>query len=151
MLKKDELRLPFSCLNRAGDHEPIFVLRAHDSLAPLVVHDWAARYKLHKTAQGEFDDRAQKKHAEALVLADAMNEWWGMQPKEAQRTDHIKERDAAGEHVDPFLGRREVNPTPAPHLAAFEHENERLFERANSLIRQLAELSVEIERAVLRR
>lgn len=42
MLKRDELKDPKSCLNKAADDEPIFVIRANDPLARKVVQHWAA-------------------------------------------------------------------------------------------------------------
>lgn len=41
MKKHDEFENPGSCLNKAQDDEPIFVLRANDPLAPMVVRLWA--------------------------------------------------------------------------------------------------------------
>lgn len=41
MLKRDELADPNSCLNKAADNEPIFVLRAQDISSPVLVDLWA--------------------------------------------------------------------------------------------------------------
>ena len=41
MIKREELTNPSSCLNRAADDEPIFVLRAHDQCAVATVLAWA--------------------------------------------------------------------------------------------------------------
>jgi hypothetical protein len=40
LLKRDELADPNSCLNRAGDDEMLFVLRAHDPAAPEAIEEW---------------------------------------------------------------------------------------------------------------
>ena len=40
MLKRDELTNPKSCLNKAADDEPVFVLRAQDFTAPIVIREW---------------------------------------------------------------------------------------------------------------
>ena len=40
MRKCDELASPESCLSKAADDEPIFVLRAHDRCAPKIVRAW---------------------------------------------------------------------------------------------------------------
>lgn len=56
-----------TCLQKAGEAEPIFVLRAQDQLAPLVVRHWA------RIAEKAGTPRA--KVAEAHKLADAMLEW----------------------------------------------------------------------------
>lgn len=80
MLRKEEITNPNSCLNRAADTEPVFVLRAHDELASLLVREWAALYETQKRKAGAWDDRAKKKHADALGLADAMQAWRTAQP-----------------------------------------------------------------------
>lgn len=41
MIKSKELTEPKSCLNKAADDEPVFVLRAKDRLEPLAVRLWA--------------------------------------------------------------------------------------------------------------
>lgn len=66
-IKRDEISDPNSCLNRAGDEEPIFVLRAKDPLAARIVREWAARAVL----SGKHDDRA----IEANRFANAMDAW----------------------------------------------------------------------------
>lgn len=40
MIKKDEVRLPDSCLNKALDGEMVFVLRAKDPVAPHAIREW---------------------------------------------------------------------------------------------------------------
>ncbi|HZF19463.1 MAG TPA: hypothetical protein VE008_07130 [Burkholderiales bacterium] len=42
-IKRDEIADPNSCLNRATDEEPIFVLRGKDPLFAKIVEEWAAR------------------------------------------------------------------------------------------------------------
>lgn len=79
MLKKDELIGP-SCLTRAADDEPLFVLRANDDLAPGTVRNWANRYMLEKSGRpGKNLDRltnAQKeKYLEAVEIAASMEMW----------------------------------------------------------------------------
>jgi hypothetical protein len=63
LTKKEELENPNSCLNKAADDEPVFVIRAQDSLAPVIVRRWAAH------AEGLGVDPA--KVAEARVWATA--------------------------------------------------------------------------------
>lgn len=41
MIKSLELSSPNSCINKAADNEPVFVLRAHDMCAPEAVRYWA--------------------------------------------------------------------------------------------------------------
>ena len=43
MLKREELSRPDSCLNKAGDDELIFVLRAKEPAAVYAVRAWIAR------------------------------------------------------------------------------------------------------------
>jgi hypothetical protein len=56
-----------SCLAKAGEAEPIFVLRAQDQLAPLIVRKWA-----HLAAQAGVP---KAKVREALACADEMIDW----------------------------------------------------------------------------
>lgn len=55
------------CYDNAGENEPVFVLRAQDTLAPEVVREWAFR-AAHVGASRE-------KVAEARKLADEMEDW----------------------------------------------------------------------------
>ena len=41
MTKKDELTSSKSCFNKSQSNEMLFVLRAHDSIAPKVIEYWA--------------------------------------------------------------------------------------------------------------
>jgi len=41
-LKKLEIANPNSCLNKAEENEPIFVLRAQDKLSPILIEAWAS-------------------------------------------------------------------------------------------------------------
>ncbi len=70
MLKKDELAGP-SCLTKAADDEPIFVLRAQDLSAPFIVRLWADAMA-HRTGA---DKNAPGKVNEAYVLAAKMELW----------------------------------------------------------------------------
>lgn len=74
-LKKDELANPNSCLNRAGEFEPVFVLRANDPTAPDAVRDWAYAYRQRKLNAAAFNEPAQSKFREAIALADLMDAW----------------------------------------------------------------------------
>ena len=42
-IRRDEIKDPNSCLNRAADDEPIFVLRGKDPLFAKIVEEWATR------------------------------------------------------------------------------------------------------------
>ena len=67
MLKKDELATPTSCLNKAGSHEPVFVLRAKDPLAAMTVRHWATMaHGFHEPAKID----------EAFSLAMEMDRWY---------------------------------------------------------------------------
>lgn len=76
MLKRDEVSDPTSCLNKAADDEPVFVIRAKDRVGPATVRDWVYR----ATALGIH----QEKVAEALDLARAMEVWRRAHPPEAK-------------------------------------------------------------------
>jgi len=132
MLKRDEMMKPFSCLNQAGEDEPIFVLRAHDECAPSAIRYWADQYKCHKEDTTGFTERERKKYAEALMLADIMRDWWGRQPKESA--------------LDPSRGaltRKEVEQRSLEQLTSAE-----LVDRAEHLIKQFAELTTEFRRVL---
>lgn len=68
MKKRDEIEQPNSCLNKAADHEPLFVLRGKDAIAPEVVEKWAQRAE-------ELGIHEPRKIAEARALANQMREW----------------------------------------------------------------------------
>jgi hypothetical protein len=67
MLKRDEIANPNSCLNKAADDEPVFVLRGRDALAPEIVRDWANRAEANGASADKVD--------EARALADKMHAW----------------------------------------------------------------------------
>ena len=75
MLKHAELANQFSCLNQAERDEPIFVLRAHDELAPQIVREWAALYRARKHWAGELTPERENKYREAMQLANQMEAW----------------------------------------------------------------------------
>jgi hypothetical protein len=67
MLKHKEKSDPNSCLNKAADLEPVFVLRANDKLAPELVEKWAADAERHGCGEA--------KVREARNAAEAMRAW----------------------------------------------------------------------------
>lgn len=70
-----------SCLTNAKDDEPLFVLRANDELAPVLVRRWAAGYYASKMeVTGELTQKQKGKYAEAMALADQMERWRADQP-----------------------------------------------------------------------
>lgn len=79
MIKKDEIAIPTSCLNKAGAEEPVFVLRAHDKSAPSVVRAWANAYVFDKGGLGKMRLREVDKYNEALDIANQMENWYRMQ------------------------------------------------------------------------
>lgn len=66
MLKKQELSVPNSCLNKAASNEPIFVIRAKDPLAPMLIRHWATM------AEGMHEA---EKVTEARSIADEIERW----------------------------------------------------------------------------
>lgn len=71
MRKVDEFLKYNSCLNKAGNDEPLFILRAQDILAPTLVRGWVKAYKA-------FPNHNPAKVTEALALANEMEVWQGM-------------------------------------------------------------------------
>jgi len=72
MIKTEELSTLESCLNRAGDGEMLFVLRAKDPCAPHAIREWVKA----RVEQGlnALDD---PKIKEALRCASTMDEQRG--------------------------------------------------------------------------
>ena len=58
-----------SCLQKAADNEPVFVLRAQDALAPVIVRYWAVMAKEHGLSKEKYD--------EAMLTALEMEKWPG--------------------------------------------------------------------------
>jgi len=75
MLKENEISIPTSCLNKAADDEPIFVLKSTDELAPATVRQWAVWYRQSKQAADEWTSEREAKYREAMQLAAQMEEW----------------------------------------------------------------------------
>jgi hypothetical protein len=77
-LKRDEIANPNSCLNKAADDEPIFVLRANDPVAAAIVRIWAERYvseKIEHNTDGILTGAQLLKAQEARGLANQMDSW----------------------------------------------------------------------------
>lgn len=55
-----------ACLAKVKPGEPIFVLRAQDLTAPLMVREWA---------RANFTNISPEKYDEAMECADAMEKW----------------------------------------------------------------------------
>jgi hypothetical protein len=68
MKKRDEIEQPSSCLNKAHEDEPVFVLRANDPIAPEAVETWARQAEL----SGAHEPH---KIVEARALAQTMRDW----------------------------------------------------------------------------
>lgn len=75
MLKRDELATQTSCLNKAADDEPIFVLRANDENAAPAVAAWARDYLVSKGGWSAASEVQRKKYVEAMDLAGDMRIW----------------------------------------------------------------------------
>lgn len=77
-LKRDEIANPNSCLNKAADDEPIFVLRANDPVAASIVRAWAVEYteeKLDQSTDCVLTNAQLAKAQEARGLANQMDAW----------------------------------------------------------------------------
>ena len=68
MTKAENMKDPQSCLNKAAQDEPVFILRAKDPLAATVVACWAAL----AMSEGIHE---QSKIDGALDVAKAMRDW----------------------------------------------------------------------------
>lgn len=84
-MKRDEIATPDSCLNKADDTEPLFVLRANDENAPAAVAAWARDYIVSKGGWGAMTPEQHKKYAEAMDIAGDMRIWKMHQNKRAVR------------------------------------------------------------------
>lgn len=82
MLKHLEVSSPGSCLNNAGDDEPIFVIRAKDACAAAAVLAWV------RLADGVHEDW---KRREARLIALRMELW------------RLEQGIASGESHDPSM------------------------------------------------
>jgi hypothetical protein len=67
MLKKDEIENPKSCLNKAADDEPVFVVKARDILAAGTVRYWVNSAIAHGVPKEKWE--------EAQAIADQMDRW----------------------------------------------------------------------------
>lgn len=86
MIKQNELRDPGSCLNRADDDEPIFVIRAKDAVGAATVRLWATVAKgIHEPEKIDY----------AHALARRMESW-----RMAQIHELISQPDAPETHSD---------------------------------------------------
>lgn len=87
-LKEVELANPISCINRAANDEPIFVLRANDANAAGTVREWARRYMNEKGGNETAMTSAQRaKYYEALALAEDMEAWYVAKKDPSRLTD----------------------------------------------------------------
>lgn len=110
--KRDELANPNSCLNKAADDEPIFVLRANDPVAAMIVRQWADLYVIEKreySTDGTLTHAQLSKAQEARGLANQMDSWL----REAKRPAVYRPQRC------PTCG----SPTPQRHPAT-QHEGE---------------------------
>ena len=63
----------FDCYASADENEPIFILRANDPLAPVLVREWCRQYSLKKGFK--LTPKQQEKVQEAFQVAGAMEAW----------------------------------------------------------------------------
>jgi len=70
-------KLTSSCLKKAADDEPIFVLRAQDFLSAEVVRNWAQKFMIISTDDNGnwLSEKAEKKYNAALSTAYDMERW----------------------------------------------------------------------------
>jgi hypothetical protein len=70
MIKRKEVSDPTSCLNRATDDEPVFVLLGRDVSAPTTIKYWIAD----RISQGK-NVRSDPEIRDAELMADYMEGW----------------------------------------------------------------------------
>lgn len=75
MTKQKVLTDPSSCLNKAADDEPLFVIRGNDPCAGATVRDWVRRYVMRKGGHHAMSTRECMKVDQALALANDMDTW----------------------------------------------------------------------------
>ena len=76
MRKKEELQTRGSCINKAADDEPVFVLRAQDRFAALTVRFWATMLCAARIGRTySMDPERTHKETEAFQIADQMDSW----------------------------------------------------------------------------
>lgn len=83
MQKILEMQDPNSCWNKAGEDEPVFVLRAKDPIARHVILIWAA------LAQ---DFHSVEKRAQAINCAKTFETWRMMQPRGEINASPVSEK-----------------------------------------------------------
>lgn len=83
MNKSEVLKDPNSCLNRAADDEPIFVLRGKDAIAAATIRHWATmalgthepdKIAAARSDAGEFEDWRYKNVTGHQTASDAIKE-----------------------------------------------------------------------------
>ena len=92
----------FNCYAKAEPDEPIFVLRANDPIAPMVVRLWAAQYWQHG---GE-----QEKVEEARAVADAMEKW--QRERVAKQLDGVDSREGLRSVLGPLRAEHDKHAQP---------------------------------------
>lgn len=70
MQKRLEIMCNSSCLNKAGDDEPVFVLRAKDKAAPLAIRLWC-----HERVMLGLNKGDDEQIVEARECADQMDDY----------------------------------------------------------------------------
>lgn len=116
MIKREEVSNLNSCLNRAHDDEPVFVLRANDPIAAHVVEYWASAYVISKQDHGTDGLLTTEQHAkmlEARSSAAAMREWKRNNTMQRRRTSDESPKTQKAE--DPF-----DNSTPVAWIRGHE-------------------------------
>jgi hypothetical protein len=75
MNKRENIENMSSCLNKAHENEPIFVLRGYDPLAAHIVESWAEYYKATHEGAGTLTPARFAKYNDAWNVAHAMRAW----------------------------------------------------------------------------
>jgi hypothetical protein len=65
----------FDCYAAAAPDEPIFILRANDPLAPVIVRFWAELYQDAKRRAGAWSNGSIARYCEAMDCSEEMRAW----------------------------------------------------------------------------
>lgn len=78
MRKKDEIATATSCLNKAADDEPIFVLRAKDPLGAVMVRQWAEMAKAWRIGKNYRGARPRRRDGSLAYRQNKESRWIGL-------------------------------------------------------------------------
>lgn len=97
---------PFDGMMKAAPDEPVFTLRAHDPLAPILVHDWVDRRRKairERHANGEITDA--KRDLELIQCREADELAWSMEAwRKGEHADAAAQIEKAEKAQESYSG-----------------------------------------------